>query len=67
MKALMGSGTDIETLRLLDEIRALRARVTELEAALEQAEAVDHDVAAEHVTTVEVDMRGELVEAGVSA
>lgn len=62
MKALMGSGTDIETLRLLDEIRALRARVTELEAALEQAEDVEVDV-----TTVEVDMRGELVEAGASA
>lgn len=62
MKALMGSGTDIETLRLLDEIRALRARVTELEAALEQAEE-----SGEHVKLVEVDMRGELVEAGATA
>ena len=60
MKALMGSGMDIETLRLLDEIRTLRARVQELESALEQAEAT-HE---EKVSTVEVDMRGELVEAG---
>ncbi len=59
MKALMGVGTDIETLRLLDEIRALRSRVSELEAALEQAEA-----RTDEIPTVEVDMRGELVEAG---
>ena len=63
MKALMGVGTDIETLRLLDEIRALRTRVAELEAALEDAEAV----ADERGTTVEVDMRGQLVEAGATA
>lgn len=62
MKALMGSGTDIETLRLLDEIRTLRSRVEELEAALEQAEATR-----ERMQTVEVDMRGELVEAGAGA
>lgn len=62
MKALMGSGTDIETLRLLDEIRTLRSRVKELEVALEQA-----DATRERVQTVEVDMRGELVEAGASA
>ena len=62
MKALMGSGTDIETLRLLDEIRTLRSRVEELEAALEQAEQ-----AKRRTETVEVDMRGELVEAGASA
>ena len=59
MKALMGVGADVETLRLLDEIRSLRNRVQELEAALEQAEA-----RSEEITTVEVDMRGELVEAG---
>lgn len=64
MKALMGVGTDIETLRLLDEIRALRARVGELEAALEQAEATDDEFAE---VEVEVDRRGELVEAGASA
>lgn len=63
MKALMGSSMDIETLRLLDEIRTLRARVEELEAALEQAEAT-HD---EKLSTVPVDVRGELVEAGASA
>lgn len=62
MKALMGSGTDIETLRLLDEIRTLRSRVEELEAALEQA-----DQAKQRTETVAVDMRGELVEAGASA
>lgn len=62
MKALMGAGTDIETLRLLDEIRTLRNRVAELEAALEQAETRSDDV-----TTVEVGMRGELVEAGARA
>lgn len=60
MKALMGAGTDIETLRLLDEIRTLRSRVEELEAALEQAEDAER-------VTVEVDMRGELVEAGAPA
>ena len=62
MKALMGVGTDIETLRLLDEIRTLRARVDELEAALEQAEARDAATA-----DVDADVRGELVEAGASA
>ncbi len=63
MKALMGSGMDIETLRLLDEIRTLRARVEELESALEQAEATHEEnvPAVEHAT---VDVRGELVEAG---
>lgn len=62
MKALMGAGSDIETLRLMDEIRALRGRIEELEDALEQAEAV----ADEH-TTMTVDVRGQLVEAGTSA
>ena len=41
MKAIMGSGVDPQTLRLLDEIRVLRARVAELETALETAEAVE--------------------------
>jgi hypothetical protein len=63
MKALMGAGTDVETLRLLDEIRMLRARVTELEAALEQAEEADTAPAAPATS----DARGELVEAGASA
>lgn len=62
MKALKGAGSDIETLRLMDEIRALRGRIEELEAALEQAEAV-----ADEQATLTVDMRGELVEAGTSA
>ncbi len=37
-KALVGGRTDVHSVRLLDEIRALRARVAELEAALERAE-----------------------------
>lgn len=63
MKALMGSGMDIETLRLLDQIRTLRARVEELEEALEQAEAT-HEEQVSTVRHTTVDMRGELVEAG---
>lgn len=39
-KALMGTHVAPSSLRLLDEIRALRERVAELEAALEQAEAI---------------------------
>ncbi len=42
MKAMMGSGVDARTLQLLDEIRVLRARVAELEDALETATAVEH-------------------------
>jgi hypothetical protein len=38
-KALFGTHTAPSTLRLLDEVRALRARVDELERALAQAEA----------------------------
>lgn len=45
MKAMMGSGIDPEMLRLLDEIRTLRARVAELEDALETAETVRDEVA----------------------
>lgn len=37
-KAILGSFADPRTLQLLDEIRALRARVAALEEALEQAE-----------------------------
>lgn len=62
MKAIRGVGGDIETLRLLDEIRTLRARVQELEAALEQAEARTDDE-----DESDVERRGELVEAGASA
>lgn len=65
MKALMGSGTDVETLRLLDEIRTLRSRVEQLESALEEAEAASGAVAPAERSTV--DVRGELVEAGASA
>jgi hypothetical protein len=46
-KAILGSFADPRTLELLDEIRALRARVAVLESALEEAEA------AASVTTAE--------------
>ena len=39
-KALLGTHTSPATLRLLDEVRALRARVDELERALAEAEAL---------------------------
>jgi hypothetical protein len=39
-KALLGAHVDATTLRLVDEVRALRRRVAELEAALVAAEAV---------------------------
>ncbi len=38
-KALMGSFAAPKSLQLLDEVRALRARVAQLEAALAEAEA----------------------------
>ena len=38
-KALLGTHTTPGSLRLLDEVRALRARVEELEQALAEAEA----------------------------
>jgi hypothetical protein len=37
-KALMGTHVTPNSLRLLDEVRALRARVAELEQALAEAE-----------------------------
>lgn len=37
-KALVGGRSDVHSVRLLDEIRSLRARVAELEAALVRAE-----------------------------
>jgi hypothetical protein len=39
-KALWGTHTTPSSLRLLDEVRALRQRVAELETALAEAEAV---------------------------
>lgn len=38
-KALMGAHVQPQTLQLLDEIRALRGRVAQLEKALAEAEA----------------------------
>lgn len=38
-KALYGAAVDPRSLQLMDEVRALRTRVAELEAALEAAEA----------------------------
>lgn len=57
-KALLGTHAAPSSLRLLDEVRALRQRVADLERALAAAEAVrdgrgaddEHD-AREHVTT----------------
>jgi hypothetical protein len=40
-KALLGTHVAPTSLRLLDEVRALRQRVAELEAALAAAEAAD--------------------------
>ena len=44
-KALVGVHADPSALRLLDEIRVLRARVAELEAALALAQAADEPAA----------------------
>lgn len=56
-KALLGTYAAPSSLRLLDEVRALRQRVADLERALAAAETVrdaraddEHD-AREHVTT----------------
>lgn len=50
-KALFGTVATPSQLRLLDEIRALRRRVAELEAALEQAS----EVAEQHDRVVNLD------------
>ncbi len=42
-KALFGTHATPSSLRLLDEVQALRARVAELERALEAAEAARDD------------------------
>lgn len=42
-KALMGSFAAPKTIALLDEVRALRARVSELEAALAAAERASNE------------------------
>jgi hypothetical protein len=52
-KALLGTHVTPNSLRLLDEVRALRARVAELEQAL--AEAEEARDAREHL--IEVDPR----------
>jgi hypothetical protein len=53
-KALLGTHTSPTTLQLLDEVRALRARVAELERALSDAEAA-RDARPEEVDVVTVD------------
>lgn len=45
-KALLGTHATPGSLRLLDEVRALRARVAELERALAEAEAAREDATA---------------------
>jgi hypothetical protein len=62
-KALLGSHVDPTTLRLLDEVRALRRRVADLEAALAAAEAArdereERDEHRERGATVTVDLAG---------
>ena len=42
-KALVGFNVDVGSVRLLEEIRSLRMRVAELEAALERAESPTTD------------------------
>lgn len=42
-KALFGMTTDPRTLSLLEEVRTLRARVAELESALDRAEQAAED------------------------
>lgn len=49
-KALMGSFGTPRTIELLDQVRALRARVEQLEEALAEAEAARDARAAELVT-----------------
>jgi len=49
-KALVGFNADVSTVRLLEEIRSLRARVAELEAALQRAESPTA-----HATTAQPD------------
>lgn len=48
-KALLGTHVTPGSLRLLDEVRALRARVAELERALAEAEAAREDATVLHV------------------
>jgi 50S ribosomal subunit-associated GTPase HflX len=60
-KALLGSHVDPTTLRLLDEVRALRRRVADLEAALAAAEAArdERDDQRQRGDAVTVDLAGE--------
>ncbi len=53
-KALLGTHATPSSLRLLDEIRALRQRVADLESALEAAESA-RDRRADEVVDVTVD------------
>lgn len=57
-KALLGTHASPSSLRLLDEVRALRQRVADLERALAEAEAVRDATASQlDATTVELDRR----------
>lgn len=57
-KALLGTHVDPATLRLLDEVRALRRRVAELEAALAAVDASrDADARVERSLEAQVDDR----------
>ncbi len=54
-KALLGTHVDPTTLRLVDEVRTLRRRVAELEAALEAAESARVDRATREGFPLEAD------------
>ncbi|MCC5948076.1 MAG: hypothetical protein JJT89_06430 [Nitriliruptoraceae bacterium] len=54
-KALFGASVDARSLQLMDEVRSLRQRVAELEAALEAAQQAAHEAertAADHEPAV---------------
>ena len=53
-KALLGTHASPSSLRLLDEVRALRQRVADLERALAEAEAVRDATAAQRDADVEL-------------
>jgi hypothetical protein len=56
-KALLGTHTSPTTLQLLDEVRALRSRVAELERALAEAETARDARADAAPTAVSLDDR----------
>ena len=64
MKALVGAHVDQRTFRLLEEVRALRARVAQLEFALEEAESALRSSDAH--TVLDLDVEEELDTASIA-